>query len=229
MKQILRITILFYSILLIYSCEDKSNVKSQGEIHYKVSYPKMDSDNFMKDFMPKKMIMKFKEDKYITNLSAGMGMFKTNFICDLEHKEFTQMVKLINKKYMLKLGIEEIMVSMAKSPKFNIEFIPETKTVLGYECNQALITVDGCDDAFTVAYTDEINITNPNWANQFAIINGVLLEYQYEKYDICMRFTANKIHFKEMKNEEFEIPNDYKQISEAEMNNEMIEIFKSFN
>ena len=184
----------------------------------------------MRDFMPKKMILKFKDDKYITQLSAGMGMFKTNFIFDLPNRELTQMVKLINKKYVLKLDNEGVAESLTKLPQFNIEFIDETKTILGYECKQALITIDnGLDDVFTIAYTDEINIKKPNWPNQFAIINGVLLEYQYEKYDVCMRFTAKKIHFKEIDESEFEIPENYVELSEAEMDKEMKEIFDSFN
>ena len=40
-----------------------------------------------------------------------------------------------------------------------------------------------------------------------------MLEYQYEKYDVCMRFTASKIEFKEIDDTEFEISKDYKLIS----------------
>ncbi|MCO6499169.1 MAG: hypothetical protein J5I47_02185 [Vicingus serpentipes] len=230
MKYISRVTIVVFSILLIYSCGDQLNTKSQGEIHYKVTYPKMDKENFMRDFMPNKMILKFKDDKYISNLSAGMGMFKTSFLCDLPNRKLTQMVKLINKKYFLQLDNEEIAASLTKLPKYKIEFIDETKTILGYECKQALITIDnGLNDVFTVAYTDEINIKTPNWPNQFSIINGVLLEYQYEKYDVCMRFTAKKIHFKKIEDSEFEIPEDYTELNEPEMDKEMKEIFDSFN
>ena len=56
-----------------------------------------------------------------------------------------------------------------------------------------------------------------------------MLEYQYEKYDVCMRFTASKIEFKEIDDSEFEISKDYKLISESQMDKEMKEIFDSFN
>jgi len=230
LKKNSRLTIVLFSILLTYSCGDQLSTKSQGEIHYKVTYPKMDKENFMRDFMPEKMMLTFKDDKYMTTLSAGMGMFKINFLFDLPNKELTQMVKLINKKYFLKLNNEEIAASISKQPKFSIEFMDETKTILGYKCKQALITINnGLNDVFTVAYTDEINVKTPNWPNQFSIINGILLEYQYEKYGVCMRFTANKIHFKKIKDSEFEIPEDYSRLNEAEMDKEMQEIFDSFN
>ena len=55
-----------------------------------------------------------------------------------------------------------------------------------------------------------------------------MLEYQYEKYGICMRFKAQNIKFTEIDDSEFEIDSKYVPISEVEMNKEMQEIFDSF-
>jgi len=190
----------------------------------------MDKHNLMFDFMPKKMVLKFKDNNYTTSLSAGMGMFKTNFIVNQEADEFSQLVKLINKKYILTLKGDEINQSLSKLPKFNIEQTGETKEILGYMCKKAIVTIDNnSNDAFTVFYTDKINIENPNWNNQFKGIDGVMLEYQYEKYDICMRFKAKSIKFTEIKDSEFAIDEKYENISEIEMDKEMQEIFDSFN
>jgi GLPGLI family protein len=223
-------TILVVNLFILASCGGKPKGKSEGIIEYKVTYPKMDKSNFMLDFMPKKMTMKFKDDKYMTSLSAGMGMFKTNFICDQEEERFTQMVKLINKKYALQLEGDAIAASLLKLPKFHIEFTNEQKKILNYTCKKAIITVDNeSNDAFSVYYTDQINIENPNWCNQFDGINGVMLEYQYEKYDVCMKFNATKIKFTEIGDDEFVIDKKYKHISEVQMDKEMMEIFASFN
>lgn len=140
------------------------------------------------------------------------------------------MVKLINKKYALQLNEEGIKKYIESQPKVSIEYTNDIKEILGYNCKKAIITLDNDkNDAFTVYYTDQINIETPNWCNEFTDIEGVLLEYQYEKYDVCMRFTASKIHFKEVDDKNFELSNEYKLISEEEMNKEMQEIFDSFN
>ena len=89
----------------------------------------MDKNNFMLDFMPKKMTLKFKNDKYVTNLSAGMGMFKTSFIIDKDANEFSQLVKLINKKYILTLKGEDIKASINSLPTYHIEHTGETKKI----------------------------------------------------------------------------------------------------
>lgn len=228
MRRSLYILITIVSLSFI-GCGGKSTGNSEGIIAYKVTYPKMDRKNFMLDFMPKKMVLKFKDNRYKTSLSAGMGMFKTNFIINPEEHQFSQMVKLIDKKYILTLKGNEITKSISRLPTYNIEHTGETKKILNYVCEKAIITVNNAsNDAFTVFYTDKINIENPNSTNQFEGINGVMLEYQYEKYGICMRFKAQDIKFTTIENSEFEIDQSYIAISELDMDKEMQDIFDSF-
>lgn len=228
MNKALHILIIIFSFYLL-SCGGKTSEDSAGEISYKVSYPKMDKDNFMFEFMPKKMELIFKNDRYVTNLSAGMGLFKTSFIVDKHEKEFSQLVKLVDKKYKLTLKDEKIEESIAQLPKLVFEHAEETKKILGYDCKKVIVTIDdGSNDAFTVFYTNEINIDTPNWCNQFKEIDGVMLEYQYEKHGVCMRFTADKIAFKKVDDSVFDIDEKYVPLSEEDLNNEMQEIFDSF-
>ena len=55
-----------------------------------------------------------------------------------------------------------------------------------------------------------------------------MLEYQYEKYGICMQFKAKNIKFTNVDKSEFDIDEKYEHISEDRMNKEMQEIFDSF-
>ena len=217
-------------ISLIFSrCSDGVTNQTEGVIEYGITYPKMDKNNFMKDFMPSKMKFAFKEDTYSNSFSAGMGMFKSSFVCNKNDLQFFQMVKLINKKYALKLSGGEISKSMKLKPSYSVEFTNDVKNIIGYNCNKAIVTVNNeQQDVFIVYYTDKIKINTPNWCNEFVAIPGVMLEYQYEKYGICMRFSAKKITFKKVDDEEFLLPSEYKVISEPAMEKEMQEIFASF-
>ena len=214
---------------MIFSCGGKYDGQSEGEIHFKVTYPKLDKDNFMRDFLPKKMLTKFKDDKVSSMLSAGMGMFQFGMISDIENQELIRTAKLINKKYALKLENEEVFNALKKEAEYDIQFTNETKIILGFECKKINVTMkDGTNDKFAAYYTDKINIENPNWFNQYAPVKGVLLEYEYEKYDMRMHLTATKIHFKELEEETFEIPEAYLEIDEEKMDKEMVELFGSF-
>jgi hypothetical protein len=216
-------------LIVLSGCSEKKTEKSEGVITYTVSYPKMDKENFMLDFLPKKLLLKFKDNKYTTLLSAGMGMFQTRFIVDTEKKQFSQLVKLIDKKYLLTLEDEAIRTSLGKLPKFNFEEIKETKKILHFTAKKMIVTVDNASqEKFEIYYTDKIDLKNSNIINQFNPIKGVLLEYQYEKYGICMKLVASKIEFKKINEEEFQLDKTYTNVSEPEMNQKMQEVFDGF-
>lgn len=215
--------------LVFSSCDGIRDKRAQGVITYKLTYPKMDKSSFMVDFMPTTMKMKFHADKYITTLSAGMGMFKTSFIFDQSEKSFSQLVKLIDKKYVFRLQQKEVETMLGKMPTFTVEHSDEVKTIAGYKCNKAIITVnDGSNDAFSVFYTDEIHIQSPNWCTQFKDIEGVMLEYQYEKYGVCTRLSAESVVFEKVEDAVFEIPENYVFVKQEVMDKEMEDIFNSF-
>lgn len=229
LNKVLKLVVLVMISLVFVRCDDGVSKQTEGVIEFDVSYPKMDKDNFMRDFMPNKMKLSFKNNTYASSFSAGMGMFKSNFVCNKDNQEFFQMIKLINKKYALKLSGDEINKSMSLKPAYSVEFTSDVKNIIGFNCNKAIVTVNNDkQDAFTVYYTDKIKIDTPNWCNEFLEIPGVMLEYQYEKYGVCMRFFASNITYQKVNDDEFTIPTDYKLISEEEMAKEMQEIFDSF-
>ena len=60
--------------IMMNSCtEEKEFHKDvdQGIIEYEVTYPDLDSTDIMLEMLPDKMIVKFKKDKFISNMSAG--------------------------------------------------------------------------------------------------------------------------------------------------------------
>ena len=217
---------LFVLLITLYSCDKRSRTHSEGVIEYKITYPKIEKGHYMLGLMPKKMITKFKDDKYVTKLSAGMGLFKTGFICDKENESYMQLAKLFNKKYVTQLEGDDIYSALEHLPKFHIQHSSDIKKILNYNCKKATITVgEQSDETYTVYYTNELNIEDPNWCNQYAGIDGMLLEYQYEKYGICMRFIAKKITFKKIKDTDFEVPEDYDLIPQEKVDKEITAIF----
>ena len=50
------------------------------------------------------------------------------------------------------------------------------------------------------------------------MIDGVLMEYQLKKFGLEMRFTAKMVKPEEIEDSTFELPADYKPISQQEMN-----------
>jgi len=209
--------IAFINIFLWVSCGtpvDEGFI-SEGVITYDAEV--MDTDNPMASLAPSKMDIKFKDNKSSAEMSAGMGMLTTSFISDPETKTFTQLIKLLNKKFSVIQNIAEI---KKENELFNLQIIPtkETKMIAGYKCKKVRIHYKGGEPSdYDVYYTTDLNIKNPNFANPYFMIDGVLMEYKIKKFGLEMKFTAKSVTKQKVDDTEFELPSDYKQISQAEM------------
>lgn len=203
---------------------------SEGIVEFDVSYPELDPSSVLADLLPTKMVMKFKDDKFVTDLSAGFGMFKMSIVNDGDEKEFSQLVKLINEKFIVSYDEVAANKSLEKLQVARIEETGKTKMIADFKCKEAMVHLEGdSSEPFTIYYTDEIKLANSNWFNIFSAIDGVLLEYQIERYNLCTRFKATKVIQQEIEDEAFDISEEYESITEDEMNFKMEEIFNNFS
>ncbi len=203
-------------ILLVAGCKKKDEkFISEGEIEYDASV--VDENNAMASMAPNKMIIKFKSNKARAEMSAGMGLFTTSFITDPESKSMTQLVKLLNKKFIL---TEDEQAILKENQQDSMELVaqPEVKEIAGYKCQKVLvIPKDGITKPYDIYYTNGVDIKDPNFSNPYHKLDGVLMEYRMKKFGFEMKFVATRITSKTIDDDVFEVPKDYKKISEKEM------------
>lgn len=204
-------------LLMIGSCGgDSGKAADEGTIEYTASV--VDQANPMASLAPSKMIIKFKNNKSCAEMSAGMGLFSTSFISDPEKKTLTQLVKLLNKKLSL-VQTEADIAKENANYKFDLTPLKGVKTIAGYKCQSAHVKMhDDFETEFDIFYTTDLKISNPNFANPFHMIDGVLMEYQMKKFGLEMKFTAKTVKKEDIDDSTFELPADYKPISAEEMN-----------
>lgn len=231
MNNVYKLVFYFIVSMAIISCDSfKQDQRiSEGVIEYQVTYPKLEPGSMLRDLLPTTMTMSFKDGQYVTDLSAGFGLFKTAWLSTGSGESCAQMIKLINEKYVVEFDEKMIAQSLADMPAITIEHTGVSKKIAEYNCQEIIVHVDNAEqEVYTVYYTDEIHLEQPNWFTQFAEINGVLMEYQIEKYDVCTRFSATTVVAQEVEDQLLEVPEDYVSISVEEMDTKMLEIFEGF-
>jgi hypothetical protein len=207
----------------------KGNAISEGTIQYKVTYPYLDSNNVLQRFLPAAMTMHFKNDKIHAEFLAGFGLFKTGFISDSKTMKMSYLLKLINVKYTSHYNQESAKILYSDFPKYKIVLTEETKVIAGYQCKKVIVDfIDEDVPDFSAYYTYDIKIKKPNWSSPLSEIDGVLLEYELEKYNLRMHLTADKIIGGEIADELLSIPKDYEEIPNTKMNNKIRETFQNF-
>ena len=206
-----------FCILTLSRCKhDDDKFISEGSIEYSATV--VDKSNSMASMAPSKMIIKFKKNKSCVEMSAGMGLFNTSFVSNPETHTLLQLVKLLNKKFWMMQDENEIKKEI-EDYKIEIKPTDETKIIAGYNCKKSIVHYkDDSSPDFDIYYTKELNIVNPNFANPFYTIDGVLMEYQMKKFGLEMKFVAKKVTKETVEDATFQVPDDYKKISQKEMN-----------
>ena len=230
--QSLLLTSCSVAFLLFAGCNSESKTDSgadiirEGRIVYKLTYPKFEEDNIFTSMFPREMSFKFKDDNTVNELKTSMAVFSTSLLANNKQKKVTHLVRIANKYSGLEMDSVEIMEEYGKKPDgMKITLTDSTKVIVGYKCHHAFVTFDSDSTKnFSIFYTNDIGIKDPNWCTPFYEISGVLMEAQVNKFNIDMHMIATAVVAEEYPDEDFIITKEYQPITVQEM----ADIFQSF-
>ncbi len=176
---------------------------------------------------PTNMTMEFKNDYYAYVEECGMGFARMKFIADPIKKEFITSLFFFEKKQSVldSIGIRETNYYL---PNYEVEYGNKTKNIAGYQCKNAILEFKNGDPSYEVWFTRKIDIKNPNWANAYYKIDGVLLDYRLKKFGLNLHFIATKVSPSKIDDSYFTIPEEYEIIKNSELE-KMMEGFFSDN
>jgi len=221
--------ILILGLTTISSCDklqQKDRIK-EGFIEYNIEYLNNDTlDSFMIGLLPKKMIIKFKDNNTLNKIEGFSGIVSFIHIQNYKEKKNTTLVKVLNKKYKYEEKINDSSIFFEELPGMKIELQDEVKEICGFESQKAkIILPDTSIKPFYIYFTHDISINNVNSQTPFKSIEGVLMEFQVKFYDLNMKLTATKVQETDISSDHFKVPEGYQKINRKTMV-EIIELLK---
>ena len=227
---------LFYCLLAVIltlaGCGPEAEFQAdidQGIIEYDVSYSELDSNNIMLEMLPSKMIMIFKDDKYISKLETTAGIVEMAVLADQKNQRMYNLVKIFSDRYALELDKTEALEMTNVFPQFVLNITDEEKVIAEANCQKAELEFDGSSHKDYIFYfTDEISLKDPNWCTPYYDIKGVLLDYRIQNYGMNMRLKATRITPKEIDDSEFEISDDYEFLTRSEFDELVVKNMEIF-
>lgn len=202
--------------ILLSTCDTSifHNKKSEGLIEYKVEAT--DKLHPLAGLAPDRAILKFKDDKYLVEMST-MGVFKTTFILDGKKKTLTEMIKFMNIRNVC-IETESDLIKEANMHPLKFRDANEKTKLAGYNCSKLMAYyVTNPQDSFEVLYTKELEPKSIYDLSAYKGINGMLMKYRLRKWGLELEFTAQKVSLQQIPDEEFELPSYYKIVSKEEM------------
>ena len=212
------------SALFLQNCSDGLFNQSlkEGIIEYKAE--PVNAKESMAMWAPDEMEVKFKDGKWIANLEAGMGAMRMDFISDKASGKFTSLVSFLGKFYSV-MEHPEIDSVNYYLPDYDVEYPGDKKQIAGYDCEKAVLKFKDNSPSMEVWFTKEIQIEDPNWANCYHKIDGVLMDYNLKKFGLELHFTATSVSEAQIDDSAFEVPSDYKLKPNSELEKMMSGFF----
>ncbi|MGZ3932105.1 MAG: hypothetical protein ACXVPQ_04155 [Bacteroidia bacterium] len=186
----------------------------QGIIEYDTKV--VDDNHPLAGLAPSSATLKFKKKKFIVEMST-MGMFNTMFICDLNSKTLTQMVKFMDVKQACIEGEKDILAENS-TYSLKLEETTETKMIAGYKCYKVKVTMANDPSiTFDAYYTKDMGDEHVNDLSPYKGIKGMLMQYRLKKMGLEMQFTAKSVSKADIPENTFDVPAYFKIVSKEDM------------
>jgi hypothetical protein len=210
-----------YSFLLIlaglYGCKE-SSLRSfdEGEIHYKIIFH--DRNAILPDeLMPNSMIVTFKGDKTLMEISSPVGNNGVFIVNEPEMNRSRTFLRVLGMKYYYEGTANEIPPGIDPMKGMSVELTNQHTDILDLKCNKAIIRIPEKDFTYDIWYTDELKISNPNDSTPFKDIKGVLMNFFFLMGDIMVEFQADGIYERPVPDKVFEKGDDFRRIDRNAM------------
>ena len=212
---------LFVAVIVIltgYSCSKKGGKNiNEGEIHYSIQYS--GSMGSFRDIMPKILVVSFKDDKILFDISAPIGNSGIMNLSNPEKGIFDTYISLLTMRYYYPAKAGETQPGFDAMRGMIIRKTSKTTQICGFNCKNAeAILPQDPGNVRQIWYTNEIKLKEPNLSNPFSEIDGVLMSFFYFMGDSEMNFTAETVFRKDISDKTFERKEKYQRISRQEIN-----------
>jgi len=189
----------------------------QGEIHYSITYS--GKEDFMpREIMPKNLIVCFKDNKILFNISAPFGNSGILNLSNPETGIFDTYINLLGFKYFYPANPGENYPGLDAMKGMKIYKTPGTTVLCGFNCKSAEVSFPGDDGKkYKIWYTDEIKIKNPNAATPFSEINGVLMKFFFVMNQTELHFEVETVYKKDIPDKIFQRKDKYLRLSRQDI------------
>jgi len=219
MKNLIALSII--TALLASSCSvfkgSSATKKFEGKITYEITYPESSMPEAQQQQLPTNLTLYVKDNKVKSEMITGMFTRKT--IKDAEQQKATTLLEIMGQKYAIEQTKEDIQEQIEEQGNPEVQVTDETKEIAGYECKKAVVTSEDGEKQ-DIYFSPEIGSSALNFDSPaYKQIDGIPLEYRMKTNMFTMKLAATEIEKKKIKEENFAIPEDYKKVTQEELQN----------
>ena len=204
--------------LLLASCDRNRELPETLDAHYvkyQIEYLEAKAGDIPTRILPDKMDTYYTKYYALSKIEGFFNQFSIIQIADLKHKKVTTLLNFFGNKVYYAGGRGEGPVAIREPDQMNITYTGETKIIGGL--NSERIDVDTGEEQFSIYFTQDFEVRHPNITTPYRSIDYPLSEFRIQLSLLKMLLTTAAFEIKTIESEIFTIPEDYKSVSRAAM------------
>lgn len=201
------ILLCFVSVIILSTQRAQKN-KFEGRVTYDIAYLELPEEmDGLESMLPKTMEMKSDWMRIEQEVMGGSQIV----IVDLAKKESHVLMDMMGQKIAISIPTDSTNTAEENSNEPGFELVDEYKKILGYKCQKAIVNAEsGVSELW---FTKKIKARHQS----FKDLPGFPLEYVSFENNIKLRMIASEISKSKVGQEQFQVPEDYEVMTEAEL------------
>lgn len=211
-------TCLICTSLLLVSCHRNIKLPETVDayyIKYQIEYLEDRAGDIPTRILPGHMDAYYTKYHVLSSIEGFFNQFSLIQIADLRHRKVTTMLNFFGNKVYYTGRQGELPASIVVPDQLDWEFTNETKFIGGL--NSEKVNVDTGEEQFSIYITKDFSVRRPNITTPYHSIDYPLSEFRVQLSLLKMLLTCEEFESKSIDSEIFTIPEEYKQVSRATM------------
>jgi len=202
-------------VIILPSCQEKGlkNIH-EGEIYYNIKYINNPS-SFSSDFLPKELVISFRNDLFATELKAPFGNSGISSIINPKEHVYDTYLNLLSFKYYCEGTPRDLQPGFSAMEGLTLSETGRKSVICGFNCRQVRVTLPGSKTTRYIWYTDDIKVVQPNRLTPYKDIDGVLMDFFYIIGKAELQFTADEVFARQIPDKTFEAKKNYKKVNRS--------------
>lgn len=203
-------------VLTIPACRGGKSIKNihEGEIYYNIKYIRNPS-SFSSEFLPKELVVSFRNDLFTTRLRAPFGNSGLTTVINPKEGIYDTYLNILSFKYFYEGTQRDMQPGFSSMKDIQISETGRKSVICGLNCRQARVTLKDSSASKYIWYTNDIRVDEPNRGTPYKDIDGVLMDFFYIMGKAEIEFTADEVFSRQVPDKYFAKKTDYKKVSKS--------------
>lgn len=218
MSRRLLFPLLFLVSLIVSSCRFDSRLPETLEAHYikyHISYLESMAGDVPTRLLPATMDSWYTDYFVVTRINGFFNQFSLMQIADLKNKRVCTLLDIFGSKIYHRAEKGELPAGIIAPSELRIHNTGEQSVIGGLHSEQ--VEIDTGSESYNMYYTRDFSVRRPNLSTPYGSINYPLSDFRIQLSYLKMHLTCTKYETKTVESDMFTVPDEYKPVSRAVM------------